>query len=169
MPEQDDAIAELRRRVRDLEDRLAIMQILATYGPAVDSGSAGPAAQLWTDDGVYDTYPAVLHGRAAIAAMVDGELHQRLIHAGAAHLQGLPHVEVAGDRAVATAYSQLVLRDDTTDSFRIWRTGANRWQFVRTARGWQVTHRVNRQLDGGAEARDLLSAALDEGHAQEGG
>ncbi|MEV4515534.1 nuclear transport factor 2 family protein [Dactylosporangium sp. NPDC049525] len=162
MPEHDQAIAELQRRVRDLEDRLALMQLLATYGPAVDSGSAAQTARLWTGDGVYDTYPAVLHGHAAIEDMVTGELHQRLIHSGAAHLQGLPHLEVDGDRAVATAYSQLVLRDEATDSFRIWRTGANRWEFVRTAQGWQVTHRVNRQLDGSAEARDLFSAAVGE-------
>jgi hypothetical protein len=159
------ALAELQRRVQDLEDRLALMQILATYGPAVDSGSAAPAAGLWTDDGVYDTFPAVLHGRAAIAEMVTGELHQRLIHAGAAHLQGLPHLHVEGDRAVATAYSQLVLRDEATDSFRIWRTGVNRWEFVRTEHGWQVTHRVNRQLDGDTTARDLLREAVDPGPA----
>ncbi|MCW3819056.1 nuclear transport factor 2 family protein [Micromonospora sp. DR5-3] len=162
MPDHDQLIAELQRRVRELEDRLALLQILATYGPAVDSGSPAPTARLWTDDGLYDTYPAVLHGRAAIAGMVTGELHQQLIHSGAAHLQGLPHIEVHGDRAVATAYSQLVLRDEANDSYRIWRTGVNRWEFIRTAHGWQVTHRINRQLDGSVEARELLRAAVDE-------
>ncbi|MCW3843349.1 nuclear transport factor 2 family protein [Micromonospora yasonensis] len=162
MPDHDQVIIELQRRVRELEDRLALLQILATYGPAVDSGSPAPAARLWTDDGVYDTDPTVLHGRAAITDMVTGELHQQLIHSGAAHLQGLPHLEVAGDRAVATAYSQLVLRDEASDSYRIWRTGVNRWEFIRTENGWQVTHRVNRQLDGSAEARELLRAAVDE-------
>jgi hypothetical protein len=162
MPENDHVIADLRRRVQELEDRLALMQLIASYGPAVDSGSPEPAARLWTDDGVYDTYPAVLHGREEIAGMVTGEPHQRLIHSGAAHLQGLPHLRVDGDRAVATAYSQLVLRDEATDSYRIWRTGVNRWEFVRTPQGWQVTHRVNRQLDGGAEARELLRAAVDD-------
>ncbi|MER7279137.1 nuclear transport factor 2 family protein [Dactylosporangium sp. NPDC000244] len=160
MPERDEVLADLQRRVRELEDRLALMQLLATYGPAVDSGSPEPAAGLWTDDGVYDVYPAPLHGRAAIAGMVTGELHQGLIRAGAAHLQGVPHLRIDGDRAVAIAYSQLVLRDEATDTFRTWRTGVNRWEFVRTAEGWRCTHRVNRQLDGGAEARDLLREAL---------
>ncbi|MEV0809913.1 nuclear transport factor 2 family protein [Micromonospora sp. NPDC050200] len=164
MPDQDHVITNLQRRVQDLEDRLALMQIIASYGPAVDSGSPSPAARLWTENGVYDTYPAVLHGREAIADMVTGELHQQLIHSGAAHLQGLPHLEVDGDRAVATAYSQLVLRDEATDSYRVWRTGVNRWEFTRTPHGWQVTHRVNRQLDGSAEARDLLRAAVDHPH-----
>jgi hypothetical protein len=167
VPEQPDpgsitaVVADLQRRVRELEDRLALMQILATYGPAVDSGSAQRTAQLWTDDGVYDVYPEVLHGREAIAAMVVGPLHQSLIAGGAAHLQGLPHIEIDGDRAVATAYSQLVLRDPANDAYRVWRTGVNRWEFQRTEQGWRVTHRVNRQLDGEAEARDLLRAAVD--------
>jgi hypothetical protein len=84
-----------------------------------------------------------------------------LIHSGAAHLQGLPHIEVNGDSAVVTAYSQLVLREEGSDSYRIWRTGVNRWEFCRTAEGWQVTQRINRQLDGGAEVRELLRDAID--------
>ncbi|WP_433220532.1 nuclear transport factor 2 family protein [Dactylosporangium sp. CS-047395] len=156
----EETVAQLQRRVGELEDRLALMQLLATYGPAVDSGAAEPAAGLWTDDGVYDVDPEVLRGRAAIAGMVTGEGHQRLIRAGAAHLQGLPHLQVDGDRAVATAYSQLVLRDEATDGFRVWRTGVNRWEFTRTPGGWQVTHRTNRQLNGAAEARELLYQAV---------
>jgi SnoaL-like domain len=156
----DQAITALERRVRDLEDRLTILQIVASYGPAVDSGSPVPAAELWAEDGVYDTFPLVLEGRSAIASMVTGERHQGLIHAGAAHLQGLPHIDIDRDKAVVTTYSQLVLREAGSDGYRIWRTGVNRWEFNRTAAGWQVTHRINRQLDGGPEARDLLRAAV---------
>src|SRR5690606_14014889 len=60
-----------------------------------------------------------------------------------------------------TTYSQLVLRDEATDSYRIWRTSANRWEFIRTDQGWRVTHRTNRPLDGGGEARELLRAAVE--------
>ncbi len=35
----------------------------------------------------------------------------------------------------------------------------NRWELVRTGVGWRVHSRVNRQLDGSAEARDLLAHA----------
>ena len=156
-----EAIAALERRVRDLEDRLALLQLVATYGPAVDSGSPEPTARLWTEDGVYDVFPKVLRGRGDIADMVTGELHQSLIARGAAHLQSLPHIEITGDRAVVTTYSQLVLRDEATDSYRIWRTSANRWEFIRTDQGWRVTHRTNRPLDGGGEARELLRAAVE--------
>jgi hypothetical protein len=50
----DDRIAALERRVRALEDQLAISQLIATYGPAVDSESAEAVGQLWAAEGVYD-------------------------------------------------------------------------------------------------------------------
>lgn len=161
MTDTEDRIAALERRLTDAEDRLALLQIVAGYGPAVDSGSAEATTRMWTEDGTYDTYPIVLDGREAIADMVSGERHQSLINAGAAHLIGIPHIELDGDSAVVTTYSQLVLRDTDTDSYRIWRTGVNRWQFARTADGWKVTDRINRQLDGTEEARQLLAEAID--------
>lgn len=154
-------LAALEQRVRDAEDRLALLQIIASYGPAVDSGSADVTAQIWTEDGVYDTFPVLLNGRAELTGMVNGPRHQKLIHEGAAHLQSLPHIAIDGDRATVTHYSQLVLRNPDDDSFRIWRTGVNRWEFVRTEHGWKATRRVNRQLDGTDEGRDLLAAAVE--------
>lgn len=154
-------IADLESRLAHVEDHLALMHIIASYGPAVDSGSPGRTADIWTSDGAYDVYPRALHGRADLESMVSGELHQGLIRAGAAHLQGAPHIVVEGDTATVTHYSQLVLRDAASDSFRIWRTGVNVWRFVRTASGWKAASRVNRQLDGSVEARELLRSAID--------
>ena len=73
----------------------------------------------------------------------------------------MPHINISGDTAVVTNYSQLVLRDPDTDGFRVWRTGVNRWELIRTADGWRATFRANRQLDGTAEARDLLASAIE--------
>jgi hypothetical protein len=160
VPSTEERLAALEARLQDAEDRLALLQIIAGYGPAVDSGSAAPTADIWTEDGVYDTFPVVLEGRDALAGMVTGERHQGLIHAGAAHVLGMPHIQLDGDRAVVTNYSQLYLKNPDEDSFRVWRTGVNRWQFVRTAEGWKATHRVNRQLDGTAEGRAVLAAAV---------
>ncbi|MEU5696831.1 nuclear transport factor 2 family protein [Actinosynnema sp. NPDC020468] len=154
----EERLAAVEERLRAAEDRLALLQLVATYGPAVDSGSAGQAAGLWAEDGVYDTFPVVLEGRDAIRDMVTGELHQGLIAAGAAHLLTLPHVELDGDRAVLTNHSQLVLRDG--DGFRVWRTGVNRWECARTADGWRVVSRVNRLLDGSPGGRAVAGAAF---------
>ncbi|MEV6923762.1 nuclear transport factor 2 family protein [Dactylosporangium sp. NPDC051485] len=75
---------QTERRLAAAEDQLALWRIVAGYGPAVDSGSAEVTAQLWTEEGVYDTYPVVLNGRDALRGMVNGERHQALIHSGAA-------------------------------------------------------------------------------------
>jgi hypothetical protein len=154
-------VAALAARVDELEARLTISQLMASYGPAVDSGAAGAAGALWTDDGVYDAGVGVFRTAAGISAMVAGEPHQSYIRGGCAHLVGPPHIVVHGDRAVATCYSQLLFRDEEADGYRVWRVTANRWEWVRGPDGWRVASRVNRPLDGGEEARALLGRALD--------
>src|SRR5579871_1797668 len=159
MTDIDPTVRELARRVAELEDQLAIQRLLAFYGPAVDSGSGEDAAGLWTEDGVYDAQLGSWTGREAIAGMVYGENHQGLIHNGAAHVMGgVPYVTVDGDEAVATAYWHLHRR--AGDHFEVWRVTATRWELVREAAGWRIVKRVNRLLDGGDEARDLLRRGI---------
>jgi len=160
--------AGLEERVRALEaevallaDKLEIYQLVSAYGPSVDAGLARQAAELWTEDGVYDAQVGAWSGREAIAGMVEGPVHQALIHAGCAHVIGMRHIRLDGDTAVVTCYARLYRRDPAADGFFVWRLTANRWELSRTAEGWRVKHRVNRQLDGGQEARDLL-ARLEE-------
>jgi ketosteroid isomerase-like protein len=40
------------------------------------------------------------------------------------------------------------------------RAGANHVMLRRTAAGWRIVKRISRQLDGSAEARDLLAAGV---------
>jgi hypothetical protein len=47
-------LAALEAKVQRLTDKIELYQLTASYGPAVDSGSAQVAADLWTDDGLYD-------------------------------------------------------------------------------------------------------------------
>lgn len=133
-----------------MTDGELITQLIAAYGPAVDSGDAEAAAALFTEDGWYDVAGGRLEGRSAIADMVRGDAHQSLLRRGVAHVMGLPRVTVAGDRAVAVNHTTVYLEG------RVWRVAANRWELVRTADGWRVSGRTNRLLDGSPEARDLL-------------
>ena len=52
-------VEELKNRVRLLEDQVELGQLVARYGPSVDSGSAKETADLWTDDGVFDAVGAI--------------------------------------------------------------------------------------------------------------
>jgi ketosteroid isomerase-like protein len=103
MSETDDlrvAVETLTAKVRALEDQVEIMQLVAQYGPAVDSGSGEAAAALWTEDGVFDAVPHLkMRGRDDIIGMVHGAGHQSLLGGGCGHVLTVPHIVVDGDEA----------------------------------------------------------------------
>jgi len=161
----EDRLQAIEARLRFLEDEREIRQLICSYGPAVDSGDSTAAAELWTDDGIYD-YTTIIddHTRdqeldkQGIHDMLELSHHQRLIHEGAAHTLGPAHIEIDGDTAVATNYSVILRRIGM--SVTIYRMAGNRWDLVRTANGWRTKRRTTRMLDGSAEARELLGRAV---------
>ena len=174
MSDIEDRVRRLEGRVTELEDQVQLYQLMSSYGPLVDSGDAEATAALWVEDGIYDWGGGgtpepdgkVKEGAAgaafsqeAIADMVRGPYHQQIIHEGAGHVIGLPHIVLKGDEAVATSYSRLYRRDG--ENFRVWRVGANRWEFVRSPQGWRVRRRINRVLNGSQEPRDLLRSGIE--------
>jgi len=145
-------------RVRHLEDQVEIMQLVAQYGPAVDSGSGEAAAALWTDDGAFDAVPHLqMRGRDDIVAMVHGAGHQSLIRNGCGHVLTVPHVVVDGDQATGRSYALNIRWDADADRFWVARVSANTWRWVRTSRGWRVAERINANLDGTEEHRQMLA------------
>ncbi|MFI1213001.1 nuclear transport factor 2 family protein [Streptomyces sp. NPDC020802] len=155
-------VAELSRKVRALEDQAEIAQLVAQYGPAVDSGSGEAAADLWTDDGAFDVVGHFrMQGHEDISGMVHGDGHQHLIRNGCAHVLTVPHIEVDGDRATGRNYALNIRWDPEADRFRVARVSANAWRWKRTAQGWRVVERVNANLDGSPEHRRLLAPPAD--------
>jgi hypothetical protein len=150
----------LESRVTVLEDQLALSQLVATYGPAVDSGSADAAARLWREDGVFDVVPYFeLVGPEGIAGMVNGEGHQSLIRHGCGHVLTAPKIVVDGDDARGWNYAFNIRWDPEADRFWIARLSANEWTFHREASGWRVVRRTNINLDGAEQPRSLLRSA----------
>lgn len=143
----------LEAKVAELSDRLEIMQLIAAYGPAVDSMNRDGVAALWAADGSYDFGGEPLVGRDAVAALVDLDTHKAYVAAGSAHALTAPRITLDGDHAVAVNCSQVFVKCET--GWRADRTSANRWDLVRTADGWRIAARVNRLLDGSPAARDL--------------
>ncbi len=143
-------------RLRALEDCEAIRTLIASYGPLADSGDAEGVAALWTEDGVYAVGGyGESRGRNAIAALITGETHRKLMADGSAHLLGPVAITLDGDQATATGHS-VVLRHSGS-AFEVYRVSANRWALVRTTDGWRVARRDNALLDGSEAARALLS------------
>lgn len=151
-------VEELQARVKLLEDHLEITQLVAQYGPAVDSGSSKAAGALWTEDGRFVAVPYLdMRSRAEVEAMVEWEGHQSLIQNGCGHVLTVPHVVIDGDEARGRSYALNIRWDAEADRFWVARVSANTWHWVRTPEGWKVKERINANLDGTPEHRQMLA------------
>jgi SnoaL-like domain len=154
-------VAALAQRVQALQDYVEITQLVAQYGPSVDSGSAEAAAGLWTEDGVFDVVGyGPFTGREEIAAMVNGEGHQWLIMNGCGHVLTVPHVVVDGDDATGRSYALNIRWDPKLERFWVARLSANTWRWHRTSEGWRIVERVNANLDGAPGPRTMLMPSM---------
>jgi uncharacterized protein (TIGR02246 family) len=152
-------MAGLEERLQALEDREAIRELIACYGPLADSGDARGVAALWAEDGVYAiSGMGEAKGRAAIAALIEAPIHCQLMADGCAHVLGPVAIDLAGDAAIARGHS-LVLRW-SGEAFEVLRVAANRWELKRGTTGWQVTRRDNALLQGSEAARALFSPPI---------
>ena len=148
----------LEDRIRTIEDRLEIYNLIASHPPSADTGGSEHIAACWVEDGVFDRGENLSspRGREALAAQVKSPAH---------------HVAIDGDSAVVTSYLAILVPQTQGDpvevpnhgsgkGFRVFRMTANRWELVRTPRGWKFKHRSTRQLDGSEPARKILQGAL---------
>ena len=148
-------------RLQALEDREAIRDVIARYGPLADRGDAQALAALWTEDGTYEVVGfASARGRAEIAALIDAPYHRDMMADGCAHLLGPVAITVDGDRASAVGHSVVFRHHEGT--FSAFRVAANRWALARDTHDgqWRVIHRANALLDGAEAARVLLSVPV---------
>jgi hypothetical protein len=157
-------------RLRAIEDRLEIYNLIAAHPPSVDTGADYFARAAYLEDGTLDLAGGKgAAGSAAIGAIISTPEHHAAMAGGLAHFAALPHVRIDGDEAVVTSYLQILTPDwpaepvdvpghGASKGFRIHRVGANRWELVRTAQGWKIKRRTLRPLDGSAPAREILSA-----------
>jgi hypothetical protein len=159
-------------RLRAIEDRLAIYNLIASHPPSADTASHAYIQSIFVDDAVLDLGATkIASGSKAIAEMPQKPEHHQAIKAGLCHFAGLPHVTIDGDRAVVTSYLQILAAHPTAEEievpahgksrgYRIHRVGANRWDLKRTAQGWKIARRTYRTLDGTDPALDILRQAV---------
>jgi hypothetical protein len=167
-------ISALEARLRAVEDRFEIMNLIAAHPPSADTGAVEYTRDAWVEEGVFDRGPILgaERGRDTIAALVAKQEHRDAIAGGMAHISGLPHIKIDGDKAVVVHYLQIIVPEKNLDSievpnhgsgrgFRPFRVLASRWELVRTAKGWKFKHRAVRLLDGSTEPLKLLAEALN--------
>ena len=162
------------QRLRAIEDRLEILNLIASHPPSADTSADYYTVQVYAEDGVFDRGENLMgaKGNKEVAAIMQTPGHQAAIAGGLAHFAGLPHIAIDGDEAVVTSYLQILTPQKTGEpvevpnhgasrGFRIHRVGANRWELTRTAQGWKIKRRTLRPLDGSEPARKLLEGALE--------
>lgn len=147
---------DLGPRLQAVEDRLAIEDLIARYGPAVDAGDGARLAADWTEDAAYTGKDFAFTGRDSIAALTDFPTHQDFMAAGCAHVMGPHAIDIDGDSATARGTSLVVIHDAHTGLWQLRRASANLWHFRRKDGIWRISARVNRLLDGAQDARALL-------------
>ena len=159
-------------RLRAIEDRLEIYNLIASHPPGADTGADYFSRAAYIAEGMIDLGGGkTAEGNETVAAMVKTPGHQAAIAGGLAHFAGLPLVEIDGDSATAFSYLQILTPHPSAEphevpnhgvskGFRIHRVGANRWDLVRTDAGWKIKRRTLRSLDGSEPARELLRGAL---------
>lgn len=132
----------LETRLRELEDKLAITDVLYQYATGLDSRDWDMLRDCFTGDGVADflEFGGVNEGQDAIVALCSGVL------AGldsSQHLIGNPRVGLEGDRAKAVCYFQ-------AQHFLVSAGGGNAYlvgghyhdRLRRTDAGWKIEHRT---------------------------
>ena len=168
----DATVSALEARLRMVEDRLEIYNLIASHPPSADTGADYYTRAIYLEDGAVDFGGGkAASGNEAVAAIGRTPEHQAAIAGGLAHFAGLPHISIDGDRAVVVSNLQILTPHPTAEpvavpghgtsrGYRVHRVGANRWELERTAQGWKIRRRTLRPLDGSEPARELLRTAL---------
>ena len=157
MDETATLIATLMTRIEALEDERAIQALLTRYGIAVDAGDPEATGLIYAEDTHIDIdNAAFMSGRAESKGIVSSPQHQAIMP-NCAHVMGPFEVQLDGDRAVATGYATVYLRED--GQVRVWRQSYGRWELVKRGGRWQVLKRTSRST-GRDDAQALLRAGL---------
>jgi ketosteroid isomerase-like protein len=154
-------MASVEQRLQAVEDRLEIYNVISAYGPAVDGCNLEAMGNVYAEHGVYDVRDfRYMDGLSEIRDMMNGKGHLFLTGNGAAHVGTLPHVELDGDRAIATNYSIILGRDGEGEP-KLLRLNISRIYLSRGSQGWRIDRRIISPLDGRESSRHLAARVFE--------
>lgn len=164
---------DVESRLRLIEDKLAIYELIASHPPSADTGAADYTRSVYRDNGLFDRGPRLdgAVGASAIAAFIQRPEHDEAIHGGLAHFAGLPLIDLRGDTAIVTSYLMVVHLDHEglarelpnhglSNGYRIHRVLVNRWELERCDGRWMIAKRTLLPVDGSAGHQQLLRQGL---------
>lgn len=142
-------VAQLEQRLAEAEARLAVQNVITTYGLAADTNDIAAMMALWSDDCVIEIDGNVIaRGRTQSRGIIDSEIHQS-IQPYSAHVMGPFRIDVIdGDHAVATGYQTVYVREGkrADGQSQVWRQSFGRWELRRTDGRWEIARRQSRAV-----------------------
>lgn len=173
-----NSLADFETRLRTIEDKLAIYELIASHPPSADTGAADYTVSVYREDGVFDRGPTLdgAKGAKEIAAFILRPEHREAIRGGLAHFTGLPLIDLRGDTAIVTSYLMIVHLDHegeprelanhgVSTGYRIHRAVVNRWELERHDGRWMIAKRTLLPVDGSEIHQALLRRGLSDLHS----
>lgn len=146
----------LEARLREVEDRQAILDLLNRHGLLIDSGETRPALELWTDGATYTYSGGRVEAPDGMAALYENDGWRATVSGGVSHLHSVPVITLDGDTATAVGYTFVVVPDG--GRWIISRAAINTWTLTRARPGWQIEQRTNVAVDGSTESHAIIGA-----------
>ncbi|MSQ25413.1 MAG: nuclear transport factor 2 family protein [Dehalococcoidia bacterium] len=150
MSTRTTSAASLEKRLAEVEARLAIIDLEATYARVWDTGDADGWADVFTSDGIFeivelpDRPGRAVKGRAALAAFC------REVNAATTgmHMMHLPRLTVRGNKASGGLYFDFwrVARASSEQTVQGRSSGHYDVTYAKTAKGWRMQKRVERPI-----------------------
>jgi hypothetical protein len=142
--EEANLLAEITRRLQEVEDRLAILQIEGAYSTAYDGVRGAEWAALFTDDGIYQGRQLegmgelnFVQGKQALTDFCNSNPLSCI------HQLGVPEISIDGDSALSrvnftfrgfeTGRVPLVQKTEAQGYYDV--------AYKRTASGWRIRRR----------------------------
>lgn len=157
-----DTIAGLEARLRLVEDKEKIREVLARYGYNADLGRSEEYVDVWTDDGLYDLGAVKYAGKDQIREMISSPtgVHKTQIENRSLHTVCNLHIGVEGETAWAEGYS-IVFVKGGDGAVKVLTAGYNHWDFVRAGDSWLMTRRLRRDVGGDEWGGETINRYLE--------
>jgi SnoaL-like domain len=161
----------VEERLRVVEDKLEIYNLIASQPPIRDSLELELMLETFTPDGVLSRglgKSVRIHDLKGInAAMM-----RRAAEMGLSHLGTQPYIKLGKNVAVAFSYDAVTVLDPTADPMevpahgsgrghRLFLIAANRWDVVRIEGSWKLSRRDLVLCDGSDAPRELQRGVLN--------
>jgi SnoaL-like domain len=162
-------------RLRAIEDRLEICNLIASHPAIADSLAMELLLGMFTPDGVLDggpRGPIKIHERMGTDDPARREVMREAAKMGLAHLSTPPYIKLGKNTAVAFSYTAVTVRDPAAEAIavpahgtgqghRLFLIAGIRWDARRTENSWKLSRRKVVACDGSDAPRELAREVLN--------